>query len=301
MNSTLIVITGPTGVGKTEISLKIAGHFKTVIVSADSRQIFREMKIGTAVPSDIQLQQVKHYFIGSHSIHDYFNASRYEEEAIALLGRLFSSLEIVLMTGGSMLYIDAVCKGIDDLPDIDPEIRKELITQYEKEGIETLRFELKRLDPEYYKTVDLQNYKRLLRALEICRMTGRRYSEFRTNTIKKRPFHIIKIGLDTERAFLYERINSRVDKMVTDGMEEEARLLFPFRTLNALNTVGYQEWFASFEGKINREEAIGQIKSNSRRYARKQLTWFKKDPEMKWFDTSDEDLIIPWIENRMNE
>lgn len=301
MNSTLIVITGPTGVGKTEISLKIAGHFNTVIVSADSRQIFREMKTGTAVPSETQLKQINHYFIGTHSIHDYFSASRYEEEVIALLGRLFASLETVVMTGGSMLYIDAVCKGIDDLPEVDPEIRKELISKYEKEGIETLRFELKRLDPEYYKTVDLQNYKRLLHALEICRITGRRYSEFLTNTIKKRPFNIIKIGLNTDRAILYERINSRVDKMVSEGMEEEARQLFPFRTLNGLNTVGYREWFSCFDGNISRDEAIEQIKSNSRRYARKQLTWFKKDPEIKWFDTRDENLIIPWIEGRINE
>lgn len=299
MNPTLLLITGPTGIGKTDFSIKVAKHFSTVILSADSRQIYREMKIGTAVPSSNQLQEVYHYFIGSHSVHDYYNASMYEEEVLALLKDLFLKHKVVVMTGGSMLYIDAVCKGIDDLPSVDPRIRQELISLYENEGIGSLRFELKRLDPGYYQIADLRNHKRLLHAIEICRMTGKPYSEFRTGRAKERFFSIIRIGLHADRPLLYERINQRVDKMIEEGMEEEARALYPLRELNALNTVGYREWFDYFDGITGREETISRIKSNTRRYARKQMTWFKKSDDIQWFDIKDQDQVIPWIENKL--
>jgi tRNA dimethylallyltransferase len=296
MKPTLIVVTGPTAVGKTEISLNIASHFKTVIISADSRQIYREMKIGTAVPSEEQLRKVRHYLIGTCSIHEYYNASKFEGEVIELLNTLFAEHMSVVMTGGSMLYIDAVCRGIDDLPAVDQEIRKELLRLLETGGIEALRFELKRVDPQYYRNTDLRNYKRLLHAVEISRMTGRPYSEFRKGIAKERPFRIVKVGLNTSRQKLYERINNRVDNMITDGMEEEARQLYPYANLNALNTVGYREWFSFFSGVTGRAETIAQIKSNTRRYARKQLTWLRKDPDIHWFDLDEAGRIIPWLE-----
>lgn len=299
MKPILIVITGPTSIGKTDISLKIAEHFNTVIISADSRQIYREMKTGTAVPPEEQLRQIRHYFIGTRSIHEYYNASMFEDEVIELLKTLFNENHTVVMTGGSMLYVDAVCRGIDDLPTVDLEIRKELLRLFETGGIEALRFELKRVDPEYYRSTDLRNYKRLLHAVEISRMTGRPYSEFRKGIVKERPFRIVKAGLKTSRENLYKRINYRVDRMVSDGLEEEARQLYPFAGLNALNTVGYREWFSFFRGEIGREEAIAQIKSNTRRYARKQLTWFRKDPEIHWFDLEETGRIIPWLEEIM--
>jgi tRNA dimethylallyltransferase len=292
----LIVITGPTAIGKTKVSAEVAHFFKTEIVSADSRQLYREMNIGTAVPNQNELQGIRHHFIHSHSIHDYYNASRFEEEVTEKLKELFFICNAVVMTGGSMLYIDAVCKGIDELPAIDMQTRQNLIQKYETEGIECLRFMLKRLDPEYYKEVDLKNHKRLLHALEICIMTGKPYSSFRTRPQKQRPFHILKIGLNTDRKNLYERINQRVDQMIVAGLEEEARTLYPFRGNNALNTVGYREWFDHFDGLISEEEAIEKIKSNTRRYARKQLTWFKRDLDITWFDISDRSRIIPFIE-----
>ncbi len=299
MDPTLVVITGPTGIGKTAISLEVALHFNTEIISADSRQMYREMKIGTAVPTPEQLSRVKHHFIGNLSIHEYYNASRFEEESLALLEILFPRHPVVVMTGGSMLYIDAVCNGIDDLPLVDPGIRKELLQRYEQEGIESLRLLLKLHDPDYYRRVDLQNHMRLLHALEISLMTGKPYSAHLTSKKKKRPFSIIKIGLNTGREILYEQINRRVDDMVASGLEEEARMLFPFRRVNALNTVGYKEWFSFFDGKCTREEAIEQIRSNSRRYARKQLTWFKRDPAIRWFPPGDPALIISTLETEI--
>lgn len=299
MKPILIVITGPTAVGKTELSLKVAAHFGTVIISADSRQMYREMKIGTAVPPEELLQKVRHYFIGTRSIHEYYNASMFEVEVIELLKTLFTEHQAVVMTGGSMLYIDAVCRGIDDVPTVDPEIRKELLELFETGGIEALRFELKRVDPQYYRSADLKNHKRLLHAVEISRMTGRPYSGFRKGIVKERPFRIVKIGLNTSRGLLYERINSRVDRMIAEGLEEEARQLYPFAGLNALNTVGYREWFSFFRGETEREDTITLIKSNTRRYARKQLTWFRKDPDIHWFDIHELDKVIPWLEGIM--
>jgi tRNA dimethylallyltransferase len=294
----LVVITGPTAIGKTNVSVRVARHFNTEIISADSRQLYREMRIGTAVPEAEGLEGIPHHFIHTHSIHDYYNASRFEEEVLATLDLLYTNHDLVVMTGGSMLYVDAVCNGIDDLPAIDMEIRNQLIRKFETGGIDSLRFELKRLDPEYYSEVDLKNHKRLLHALEICLMTGKTYSSFRTQSRKERPFHILKIGLNTRRELLYDRINMRVDRMVAEGLEEEARILFPFRHINALNTVGYREWFDHFEGLLTREETIEKIKSNTRRYARKQLTWFKRDPDMHWFDISETHKIIPFIEQQ---
>jgi tRNA dimethylallyltransferase len=300
MNSVLVIITGPTASGKTDLSISAAEYFNTDIISADSRQMYKEMVIGTAVPALYQREMIRHHFLHSLSIHDYYNASMFEEEVLSLLDVLFKSHEVVIMTGGSMLYLDAVCKGIDYLPAVDKTIRTGLSEKYKKEGIESLRFELKIRDPEYYKEVDLHNPKRLLHALEISIQSGRPYSEFRRKTLKKRPFSIIKVGLNMQRDLLYERINRRVDEMVAAGLEEEAKRLWPFQSVNALNTVGYKEWFSYFNGDISRSVAIEQIKSNTRRYARKQLTWFRKDTEITWFDSNDPASIIPFIEAKIS-
>lgn len=299
MDSTLVVIAGPTGVGKTRVSLETARHFGTEILSADSRQMYREMRIGTAVPSMEELALVRHHFIGNLSISDYYNASRYEEEAIALLNRLFRRSPVVVLTGGSMLYVDAVCNGIDDLPTVDPLIRDQLLRQYHREGIGSLRELVRQLDPEYYRTVDPDNPKRLLHALEICMMTGKPYSSFLKREKKQRSFRILKCGLNMDRKSLYEQINRRVDEMVAAGLEEEARGLFPFRSLNALNTVGYREWFSFFDGACTREETIAQIKSNTRRYARKQLTWFRRDQAITWFHPDETEKLITFIEKEI--
>jgi tRNA dimethylallyltransferase len=299
MTSTLIVLTGPTGIGKTDLALKMALHYETDIISADSRQMYKEMMIGTAVPLPAELGRVRHHFIQTISIHETYNAGKFELEVIALLNRLFNTVPVVIMAGGSMLYIDAVCKGIDDLPTVDPEVRTSLTTRFEKEGLESLRFELKKLDPDYYRQVDLHNPKRLLHALEMCIMSGKPYSQLRTAPLKERPFRIIKIGLTAERQVIYDRINERVDRMVLRGLEVEARNLYPFRSVNALNTVGYREWFDYFDGKKGKEETIENIKSNSRRYARKQLTWFRKDPDMHWFDILETEKVIPYIEEQL--
>lgn len=294
-----MVIAGPTGVGKTRVSLETARHFGTEILSADSRQMYREMRIGTAVPSMEELALVRHHFIGNLSISDYYNASRYEEEAIALLNRLFRRSPVVVLTGGSMLYVDAVCNGIDDLPTVDPLIRDQLLRQYHREGIGSLRELVRQLDPEYYRTVDPDNPKRLLHALEICMMTGKPYSSFLKREKKQRSFRILKCGLNMDRKSLYEQINRRVDEMVAAGLEEEARGLLPFRSLNALNTVGYREWFSFFDGACTREETIAQIKSNTRRYARKQLTWFRRDQAITWFHPDETEKLITFIEKEI--
>lgn len=299
MAKTLIVITGPTGIGKTRVGINIARHFHTEIVSADSRQIFKELTIGTAVPEPNELEMVKHHFIQTHSIAENFNASRYETEALQLLEKLFQKNEIVVMVGGSMLYIDAICKGIDSMPDADPEIRSKLKKQFEENGIESLRLQLKTLDPEYYKMVDLKNPNRIIHALEISIQTGLPYSSFRSNQAKKRPFEILKIALNGEREDLHKRINLRVDKMVESGLEKEARSVYPYKKLNALNTVGYREWFAYFDGEIARDKAIELIKRNSRRYARKQITWFRKDKNVVWFEPSQTNKIIAFIETQL--
>jgi tRNA dimethylallyltransferase len=301
MPKTLVVLTGPTGIGKTSIGIEIAQYYSTEIVSSDSRQIFKELSIGTAVPNKTELSTVKHHFIHSHSIADNYNASRYETEALQILDKLFAKHDIIILVGGSMLYIDAICKGIDVMPDADPEIRNSLKTKLETEGLESLRLLLKKLDPDYYNIVDLKNPNRIIHALEICLMTGKTFSSFRTNPNKKRPFSIVKIGLNCEREILHERINKRVDLMVQDGLEEEAKSVYPQKELNALNTVGYREWFSCFGGDISKEKAIELIKRNSRRYARKQLTWFRKDQQMNWFTPTQTKEIIKCIEKQIDK
>lgn len=278
----LIILLGPTGVGKTELSLQMAEELETEIISCDSRQMYREMKIGTAAPTEKELKRVPHHFIGHLSIHDYYSCGRFEIDALAKCNELFQKHDTVIMTGGSMLYIDAVCKGIDDIPNIDEELRQSLLERYQNEGIENIRQELKILDPDYYKIVDLQNHKRIIHALEVCIQSGKTYSSFRSETKKERPFIIEKIGLNRPREILYNRINERVDIMMENGLLEEARNLYPFKGLNALNTVGYKELFNYFDGTWTLDFAIQMIKQNSRRYAKKQLTWFNRDPEIAW-------------------
>ena len=297
---TLIILLGPTGVGKTALSNRIAAHFRTEIISCDSRQLFREMNIGTAVPEDLHLHTNPHHFIGSHSIFDQYNAARFETDVIRLLQTLFAENTLVLMTGGSMLYIDAVCKGIDDLPDIDPELRAALGERLENFGIDHMRAELKLLDPEYYHEVDLQNPVRILHALEVCYTTGKTFTSQRTKTVKERNFRILKIGLNRDRTELYDRINRRVDEMMHDGLEQEARQLYPNRHLNTLNTVGYRELFDYFEGGCTLAEAVEKIKANTRKYARKQLTWFRKDPGIYWFHPDQEEEILKLISDSLH-
>jgi len=299
MKNFLIVLVGPTGVGKTDISIDIARYFKSEIISADSRQFFREMKIGTAVPSEQQLKTIKHYFIGFLSIKDYYSSSLFERDVLELLPKLFSKNNIILMSGGSGMYIDSVCNGIDDIPDVDPDVREKYIDQYNAEGIEGLRVTLKLLDPEHYANVDLKNYKRIIRALEICDTAGRPYSSFLKKQKRERDFVIIKIGLERPREDLYKRINSRVDNMVAMGLKNEAKQLYEFRNLNALKSVGYREFFDVFEGNISEEKAIELIKRNSRRYAKRQLTWWGKDKDIKWLNPEHTQEIIQFIENEI--
>lgn len=297
---TLVIVLGPTGVGKTELCLQLAEHLGTPVINADSRQIFAELPIGTAAPSKEQQRRVKHFFVGNHHIQDYYNASMYEEGVLKLLPQIFHShSHRALLSGGSMMYIDAVCKGIDDIPTVDEHTRTLMKQRLSGEGLPTLVAELKRLDPEHWEIVDKKNPRRVIHALEICHMTGRTYTSFRTNQIKRRPFNIIKIGLDRDREELYERINNRVLKMMEEGLEDEARALYPLRGLNALNTVGYKELFAFFDGSINREEAVRQIQSNSRRYMRKQLTWFKHDEQIRWFHPDNIKEIINYLDCRL--
>lgn len=299
MHKFLIVLSGPTGIGKTTTAIQLAIYFKTEIISADSRQIFKELQIGTAVPTHNELKAVKHHFIQTHSIYKNYNASKFEEEAILLLQELFKKHNIIILVGGSMLYVDAVCKGIDIMPDVDPEIRTVLKKRFETEGLDSLRLQLKQLDPDYYCSVDLKNPARIIHAIEICLTTGKPYSSFRQNPIKKRPFKIIKIGLNCERGILHKQINKRVDQMIEAGLEGEANKFYAHKKLNALNTVGYREFFAFFDGEITREKAIELIKRNSRRYARKQLTWFRNDKQMQWFEPTQLEQIIEHIENQI--
>ena len=295
MKNFLIVILGPTGVGKSDFSIDIASHFKTEIISADSRQFYREMKIGTAVPSENQLNKVRHHFIRFLSVKDYFSASLFERAVLELLPSLFRKNKLVMMTGGSGMYIDAVCSGIDDIPDIDPSAREKYNAKFIAEGIESLRAELKLVDPDYYARVDLRNHKRIIRALEIYETTGHRYTEFLTDRNVERDFNIIKIGLRRDREDLYRRINSRVDEMINSGLEDEARALFDQRHLSPLKSVGYSEFFDFFEGKISRDKAIELIKRNSRRYAKRQMTWWSRDKEIVWFSPDNKEEIIKYI------
>ena len=284
---TLIVITGPTAVGKTTLCLEIAKHLGIPIINADSRQIYKELRIGTAAPTEEQLRQVRHYFVGTMGLNDYYSASIYEQQVMALLDELFQKSDYALLTGGSMMYIDAVCNGIDDIPTVDDVTRDTMKRRLATEGLEALCEELKQLDPEHYDIVDRQNPRRVVHALEICHMTGKTYTSFRKAERKQRPFNIVKIAINREREELYTRINSRVDQMIEDGLVEEAKGLYQLRHLNALNTVGYKEMFAYLDGTWSLEEAIERMKGNTRRYARKQLTWFKKDPEVIWMKPTD--------------
>ena len=293
----LIVITGPTAVGKTELCMELARWLNIPIINADSRQMFRELKIGTAAPTDEQLQQVRHYFVGNLSISDYYSASMYEQDVNTLLAELFATSDYSLLTGGSMMYIDAVCNGIDDIPTVDEATRQLMKQRLVSEGLESLVEELKQLDPEHYEVVDRQNPRRVVHALEICHMTGKTYTSFRKAEKKQHPFQIVKIGLNRDRAELYERINQRVDKMIEDGLVDEAHRMFKHRDTNALNTLGYKEMFNYFDGIWTLDEAIERIKGNTRRYARKQLTWFKRDTDMKWFHPNDMELIKKYISN----
>lgn len=280
--SELLIVLGPTAVGKTDYSIDLALKYGSPVISCDSRQIFCEMRIGTARPSDEQLARVRHYFIASHSITDNYTAGRYEVEALALLEDLFKTHETLVMAGGSGLYIDALCNGLDDFPDTDPQLRATLIERLEKEGLAPLRHELRRLDPVTAERIDPANRQRIVRALEVCIATGRPYSEFRSGTRKKRPFTIRKIGLTRPREELYARIDARVDQMMAEGLEEEALRLLPYRNLSALNTVGYRELFGYFDGEYPLEEAVRLIKRNTRHYAKKQLTYWARDPEISW-------------------
>ena len=287
----LIVILGPTGVGKTSLCLHIAKEYNVPVINADSRQMFKELPIGTAAPTIKEQEQAKHYFVGNLTVDKYYNASMFENDVLSLLDILFKQQDIALMSGGSMMYIDAVCNGIDDIPTVDTQIRQ----RYEQEGLESIIQELRQLDPEYYNIVDKKNHKRVIHALEICLSTGKAYSSFRHNVRKTRPFQIIKIGLTRNREELYSRIDQRVDEMISNGLLKEAANMYPQRNLNALNTVGYKELFDYIDGKTDLQEAIFKIKSNTHKYCRKQLTWFKRDPEIKWFTPENVEEIINYI------
>ena len=293
----LIVLLGPTGVGKTETSLNIAEHFSIPIINADSRQIFYEIPIGTAAPTAKQQRRVKHFFVGNHHIGDYYSASLFEQDALQKISEVHSKSDFVLMCGGSMMYIDAVCNGIDDIPTIDDTTRNWMKARLENEGLEALVEELKTLDPEHWAIVDKNNPRRVVHALEICHFTGKTYSSFRTNAKKQRPFNIIKIGLTAEREILYDRINRRVEQMIAQGMVNEAKAVYPMRQLNALNTVGYKELFEHFDGTTTLDEAIVKIQGNTRKYCRKQLTWFKRDESIAWFAPGNIKEIINYIES----
>ena len=295
---TLLVLLGPTGVGKTEWSIRVAEELGSSIISADSRQIYKGMTIGTAAPNEEQLKRVKHYFVDKLNPQEYFSASEFEDEVLTLLDKLYTQHNTIVMTGGSMMYIDAVCKGIDDIPTIDEKLRSDLQELYQKEGIDPIRRQLKLLDPVFYDEVDLKNPKSVIHALEICLMAGKPYSSLRTNTKKERPFKIVKVGFNRDRNELYNRINLRVDQMIEDGLEEEARSFYPMRHLNSLNTVGYKELFNYFDGNCSKDFAIDKIKQHSRNYARKQLSWFRRDKDIYWINLSkSQDGVVQEIIN----
>lgn len=296
MKKTLVVLAGPTAVGKTSCGIKVAGHFGTEIISADSRQIYKECSIGTAVPSGEELARIKHHFIQSVSVREHYNASIYEHQVLEKLEQLFKDHELVLMVGGSGLYIDAVCQGIDDLPQVDPALREKLLARYKKEGLEALTRQLLSLDPVSYAKVDLKNHMRVLKALEISLQTGKPYSSFLTETKKDRPFRILRIALDLDRDILYERINQRVEFMMEAGLLEEVKGLQHLKGYTAMKTVGYRELFRALDGELSISEGVDLIKRNTRKFARKQLTWFRKENRYKWFSPENCKEIIAWIE-----
>lgn len=297
---TLVVLLGPTGVGKTALSLSLAEQFGTSIVSADSRQFYKDLKIGTAAPDEAQLARVTHYFVGNKSLTDVYSCGQYELDVLALLEQLFADNDVVFLVGGSMLYIDAVCNGIDDLPTVDPIVREEMQRVYREKGADFLRNQLRLVDPIYYNKVDLKNTKRIIHALEIYMMTQRPFSSFHSQTKKERPFRIVKVGLTRDRAELYDCINRRVDEMMAAGLESEARAMLPYRNENALDTVGYKELFKYFDGEWTREFAVEKIKQNTRNYAKKQIAWFKKDESVRWFHPSDSQGVVEYLTQTLN-
>ena len=285
MGRRLVIVLGPTAVGKTDWSIRLAQKYGSPVISCDSRQIYREMNIGTAVPSASQLAAVEHFFIRSHPVAELYTAGRYEMEALALMSRLFDEgHETLVMAGGSGFYIDAVCKGLDDFPPADQELRAQLTRRLREEGVESLRLDLKRLDPESYASIDIANGQRVVRALEVCLMTGRKFSSFKTSPMKKRDFEIEKIGLVRPRDVLYDRINRRVMQMIDDGLEDEVRSLLPYRDLPALQTVGYREMFAYIDGKVSLDRAVELIQRNTRHYAKRQMTWWRRDSDIRWME-----------------
>lgn len=295
----LVVIAGPTGSGKTDLSIRVARYYHCPIISTDSRQFYRGIPIGTAQPTAEELQMAEHHFIADRELKDDFNSGAYETEALSRLEELFQKHDIVVAVGGSGLYIKALCEGMDDLPEVDPRLREELNTRCKAEGVEALAEELRRLDPDFYEVVDRKNPARVVRALEVCISTGKTYSSLRSGVKRQRPFNIIKIAVNMDREELYERIDLRVDKMVQAGLYDEALKVYPLRELNALQTVGYREWFDHFDGKISREEAIELIKRNSRRYAKRQLTWFRADKDFEWFEPSETEKILEYIDSKI--
>lgn len=301
MKKWLIVICGPTATGKTALSIQLAKHFSSEIISADSRQFYKELKIGSAPPSEEELKTIPHYFIANKELTEDFSAGKFEQEALQLLEKLYKEKDILFLVGGSGLYIRAICEGLDDFPEVDPQIRERLIDELEEKGISHLRNQLKELDPEYYETVDQSNPQRLIRALEVCLGTGQKYSKLRGGEKKQRPFEVLKIGVEMDREELYQRINMRVGKMIEAGLVEEARSVYHLREKNALQTVGYKELFEHFDGNISLEEAIELIKRNTRRFAKRQFTWFRRDEEINWFKPEEVKGIIALIESRLNE
>ncbi len=297
---TLIVLLGPTGVGKTALGISIAQRYSSPILNCDSRQLFRGLEIGTAAPTPSQLQAAKHYFVGTLDVDEYYSAARYEQEAMQLIEELFQQHDTLLLSGGSMMYIDAVCKGIDDIPTVDDETRNLVKQRLEAEGLESLFLQLKQLDPEYASIVDPNNTRRVVHALEICLMTGRTYTSFRTSISKQRPFHILKIGLNRPREELFERINQRVEQMIADGLMDEVKRMLPYRHHNALNTVGYKEMFQVLDGQWPLDMAKERLKKNTRVYAKKQLTWFGKDPDIHWFHPDNQKSILSFIDQQIH-
>lgn len=295
----LVVIAGPTGSGKTDLSIRVARYYHCPIISTDSRQFYRGIPIGTAQPTAEELQMAEHHFIADRELKDDFNSGAYETEALSRLEELFQKHDIVVAVGGSGLYIKALCEGMDDLPEVDPRLREELNSRCKAEGVEALAEELRSLDPDFYEVVDRKNPARVVRALEVCISTGKTYSSLRSGVKRQRPFNIIKIAVNMDREELYERIDLRVDKMVQAGLYDEALKVYPLRELNALQTVGYREWFDHFDGKISREEAIELIKRNSRRYAKRQLTWFRADKDFEWFEPSETEKILEYIDSKI--
>lgn len=296
----LILVVGPTAVGKTNLCLNLAKKFNTEIVSCDSRQFYREMNLGTAKPSPEELQQIPHHLINSLSIEDEYDVRKFETDALEILQKIFQKNSIAIMTGGSGLYADAITKGLDEIPDVDQEIRKTIISEFEEKGLEWLQTQIQEVDPEYYDQVDRQNPQRLMRALEVFRGTGLKFSSFRVKKKAVRPFQILKIGLERDREELYRRIDLRMDQMIDAGLFDEADALFGRRHLNALQTVGYSEVFGYLEGKYDKQEAIRLLKRNSRRYAKRQLTWFRRDSEIHWFHPDQEDEIMAWVKSQID-